>query len=186
MLTASRLEKIIELENDLRAQYQEQLDNQQAEIDRLTKQNEEMEAKQAKLQDTINTQLEQIKELSAKATANERVEQLNRELSNRSEKQVAEIAEQKKRIKTLQKDLAAVREENKTLTQYDPVRMRKNLDANKKKLAEKTKANELLQKTLKEVRHENAELKAKTAELEAKLPTDAEVEEVQADEKNAA
>ena len=186
MLTASRLEKIIELENDLRAQYQEQLDKQQAEIDRLTQQAEEMVAKQAKLQETIDTQLEQIKDLSAKATANERVEQVNRELSNRSEKQQTEIAEQKKRIKTLQKDLAAVREENKTLTQYDPARMKKNLDANKKKLAEKTKANDLLQKTLKDVRQESAELKAKVGELEAKLADETAAEEAPVAEKDAA
>ena len=53
-------------------------------------------------------------------------------------------------MKTLQKDLAAVRGENKTLTQYDPARMKKSLDASKKKLAEKQRDNESLQKALTE------------------------------------
>jgi DNA repair exonuclease SbcCD ATPase subunit len=75
----------------------------------------------------------------------------------------------KQRIKALQKDLAEVREENKALTQFDPVRMKKNLDASKKKLAEKTAATDLLQKTLSETKKENAELKRKVAELEARV-----------------
>jgi len=55
----------------------------------------------------------------------------------------------KQRVKALQKDLAAEKEQVKALTQYDSVRMKKNLDASKKKLAEKTSANEVLQKNLK-------------------------------------
>ena len=47
--------------------------------------------------------------------------------------------------------------------------MRKNLDDNKKKLAEKTTANEVLQKSLGKAKAENAELLKKVAELEAKV-----------------
>ena len=47
--------------------------------------------------------------------------------------------------------------------------MKKNLDANKKKLAEKTKANDLLQKSLNKAKSENTELEHKVKELEAKL-----------------
>ena len=169
MLTAGRLEKIMELETQLREQYQEQLDSKTAEIDRLSVRESELKATVNKLQGTVDTQLENLRDLSEKATANQRVEQHNRELSNRCEKQAAEIGDLKKRVKTLQKDLETVRAENKTLTQYDPARMKKNLDANKKKLAEKQKANEALQKSLKETRQENLELQRKVAELEAKV-----------------
>jgi hypothetical protein len=162
MLTANKLEKIMELENELREQYQGKIDAAQATIDALN-------AKQEELQKTIESQLNSIKDLSEKATANERIEQLNRELNNRSEKQVAEIGQLKKRVKSLQKDLEALREDHRKLTQFDPARMKKNLDANKKALAEKTKANDLLQKSLREARRESAEMKAKVEELEAKL-----------------
>jgi ABC-type phosphate transport system auxiliary subunit len=57
--------------------------------------------------------------------------------------------------------------------------MRKNLDANKRKLAEKTAANELLQKNYKKTKAENTELQLSVKELEEKLealeePKDAE------------
>lgn len=73
----------------------------------------------------------------------------------------------------------------KTLKQYDAAAMKKNLDANKKKLTEKTTANELMQKTLNKSKTENAELQAKVKELEAKLaalePVAAEEPEVAAE-----
>jgi uncharacterized protein YlxW (UPF0749 family) len=47
--------------------------------------------------------------------------------------------------------------------------MKKNLDANKKKLAEKTAANDLLQKSLNKTKAENADLQRKVQELENKL-----------------
>ena len=80
-----------------------------------------------------------------------------------------EVASMKKRIKALQKDLAAEREQVSALKQFDAPRMKKNLDASKKKLAEKTKANDALQKSLNKTKGENAELKRKVEELEAKL-----------------
>ncbi|MDO8862285.1 hypothetical protein Q6D67_11275 [Haliea sp. E1-2-M8] len=174
MLTANKLEKIMELENDLRAEYQQELDKKTAEIDRLT-------ARESELQAAVDKQLETITELTGKATDSQKAEQRSRELHNRCEKLLAEIDESKQRVKSLQKDLAAVREENKTLTQFDPVRMKKNLDASKKKLAEKTSAADTLQKTLSETKKENADLQRKVAELEAKVaelaPEDAESDE---------
>ena len=134
MLTANKLEKIIELEDNLRSEYQAKLDAKSADIERLQK---ELADQQERLQATIDRQLETITDLSEKATANQHVEQLNRELNNRSEKLQDEVATLKKRVKTLQKDLASERERVSTLTQYDPARMKKNLDANKKKLADK-------------------------------------------------
>jgi BMFP domain-containing protein YqiC len=47
--------------------------------------------------------------------------------------------------------------------------MKKNLDASKKKLAEKQKDNESLQKALKESRKEQAVLEQKVSELESRL-----------------
>jgi chromosome segregation ATPase len=167
MLTARKLEKIIELEDSLRSEYQAKLDAQSAEIERAQ---QELAAQRQQLQATIDKQLETITDLSDKATAGQRVEQLNRELTNRSEKLQEEVTNLKKRVKALQKDLAAEREQVNILTQYDPARMKKNLDANKKKLAEKTTANDLLQKTLNKTKAENAELQRKVQELESKLP----------------
>lgn len=166
MLTANKLEKIIELEDNLRSEYQAKLDAKCADVERLQK---ELADQQERLQATIDRQLETITDLSEKATANQHVEQLNRELNNRSEKLQDEVATLKKRVKALQKDLASERERVSTLTQYDPARMKKNLDANKKKLADKTAANESLQKSLSKTKGENADLQRKVQELESKL-----------------
>jgi chromosome segregation ATPase len=162
MLTAKNLERLIELENKLRAEYQVQLDAKAAEIEGLTKGKEEQQA-------VIAKQLEQIQALSTDAAAFKKTEQRNRELHQRCENLEETIATQKKRQKSLQKDLAEEREEIKTLKQYDPIRMKKNLDANKKKLAEKTAANDLLQKSLNQAKTEKAELKRTVKELETRL-----------------
>ena len=169
MLTVNKLEKIIELEESLRAEYQEKLEAAAASVEHHKKEVAYNAEKLEKLQATINQQLETIQDLSAKAVANDKIEQQNRELTNRSEKQLAEIASLKQRTKSLQKDLAAEREQVKTLTQYDPARMRKNLDANKKKLAEKTKAVEVLQRSLNEARTEKVQLQGRVEELQAQL-----------------
>lgn len=162
MLTTKNLEKLMELEERLRTEYQEQIDAKSAEIERSNKENEEQRA-------TIARQLEQISSLSTEVSDNRRVEQLNRELHQRCENLKEEIETQKKRLKTLQKDLAAERAEIKTLKQYDPAKMKKNLDAGKKKLAEKTAANDLLQKSLNKTKNEKADLQRQVKELEARL-----------------
>ena len=162
MLTASKLEKIIELEDSLRSQYQDQLDAKSAEIELGIK-------KQQEQQVVIEKQLAQLTTISAEGTANKRTEQLNRELTHRCEKLEDEVATQKKRIKGLQKDLAEDRAEIKALKQYDAAAMKKNLDASKKKLAEKTTANEMLQKSSSKAKAENVKLQQKVSELEARL-----------------
>ena len=124
MLTASKLERIIELEESLREQYQAQLDAKTAEIEASKKKLEEQQA-------TIATQLATITELSAKASVNQKLEQQNRELHNRCENMKEEVAAAKQRVKALQNDLAAEREQVKALKQFDPVKMKKNLDDNK-------------------------------------------------------
>lgn len=181
MLTVNKLEKIIELEEQLRAEYQTQLDAKSREIDAATKEKQALQATVEQHLATISQQLATITDLSTKATANQRVEQLNRELNNRTEKQVEEIADLKKRVKTLQKDLAEERSEAKALKQFDPARMKKNLDANKKKLAEKTKSGEVLQKSLATAKSENSELQQKVKELESKLADTENTEEAEAE-----
>ena len=160
MLTAKNLERVMELEEKLRSEYQAQLDAKTAEIEQASKDKQELQA-------TVDRQLEQIKTLSAEATANKRTEQLNRELNQRSNNLQEDVAAQKKRLKSLQKDLAEERAEISRLKQFDPARMKKNLDASKKKLAEKTTANDVLQKSLNKAKAENAELQRKVKELEA-------------------
>jgi len=167
MLSTKNLERVIELEANLRAEYQSQLDAKTAEIEKATQKQEEQQA-------VIAKQLEQITELSTKATANKRIEQLNRELEARSEKLQEEVAAQKSRLKTLQKELAEERSEVKSLKQLDAASIKKNLVASKKKLAEKTTANDLLQKSVNKYKNENAVLERKVSELEARL---AELEE---------
>ncbi len=169
MLSLNKLEKVIELEEQLRSEYQSQLDSKTAEINSHVQKQSELQAIIDTRQATIEQQLATITELSGKATANQRTEQLNRELTNRAEKLQDEVAELKRRVKTLQKDLAEERAETKALKQFDPARMKKNLDAGKKKLAEKTRANEVLQKSLNASKSENAELQSTIKELEARL-----------------
>jgi len=52
------------------------------------------------------------------------------------------------------------------LKKYDAVKMKKNLDDNKRRLAEKTSAAEVPQKSLGKTKAENAGLLKKVAELE--------------------
>lgn len=162
MLTAKNLERVMELETKLREEYQTQLDQKNARIEAA---NAELDARQ----EIIEKQLGQISELSVAATANKRVEQLNRELNQRCDNLQEELATQKKRNKSLQKDLAQEREELARLKKFDAPKLKKNLDANKKKLAEKTTANDLLQKSLNKAKAEQAELQRKVKELEARL-----------------
>ena len=183
MLSLNKLEKVIELEQRLRDDYQGQLDSKTAEIESHLKKQSELQALIEGHQATIDQQLATITDLSSKASANQRVEQLNRELSNRGENLQEEVTELKKRLKALQRDLAAEREELKAMKQFDPARMKKNLDASKKKLADKTRAADLLQKSLNTSKSENADLQRKVNELEAKL---AELEPEREEEEAAA
>jgi chromosome segregation ATPase len=180
VLTATKLEQFLEIENNLRSEFQAKLDTKSAELARCQ---QELATQRQQLQATIDKQLETIAELSAKATTNHRIEQLNRELTNRSENLQEEVSTLKARTKALQKDLGEAREQIKVLTQYDPARMKKNLDAGKKRLAEQTSANELLQKSLSKTKTENAELQRKVKELESKV---AELEAVEQAEEEPA
>jgi len=168
-LTLNKLEKLIEVENKLRGEYQQQLDAKDATIAQLNSEKATLESKLSELEATIATQLATITDLSGKSGNNQALEQRNRELHNRSENMKEEVATAKSRVKALQKDLAAERTELAELKKYDPQRLRKNLDASKKKLAEKTTAADKLQKLLNQARTENTQLEQKVKELEAQL-----------------
>lgn len=168
-LTLNKLEKLIEVETNLRGEYQQQLDAKDAAIAKLDDDKVSLESKLSELQATISKQLSTITDLSGKSSKTEALEQRNRELHNRSENMKDEVASAKIRIKALQKDLAAERAELAELKKYDPQRLRKNLDGSKKKLADKTAAADKLQKLLNQTRTENTELKEQIKGLESQL-----------------
>ncbi len=103
MLTATKLEKIMELEDSLRSEYQAKLDAKTAE---LAETQQQLAEQREQMQVTIDKQLETITELSSKGAASAHLEQQHRELTNRSEKLQEEVVTLKKRVKVLQKDLA--------------------------------------------------------------------------------
>ena len=168
-LSLNKLEKLIELETQLRGEYQQQLDDKDAAIAKFTEDKAALKAKMAEMEKTISTQLATIKDISGKSNDTQALEQRNRELHNRSENMKEEVAVAKSRLKALQKDLSAERAELAELKKYDPQRLRKNLDASKKKLAEKTTAADKLQKSLTQARSENSQLELKIKELESQL-----------------
>ena len=178
MLALRNLENLIKIENDLKSQYETKLNTQAAEIAEGVKKIEE-------LQNTISKQQESLLELSEASVDKKRIEQTNRELNNRADNLKEEVEAQKKRIKALQKDLAEERAELKNLKQFDPGKMKKNLAANKKKLAEKTASNDLLQKCLNKSKSENNNLQNEINELKAKLEELQPAEEVESEETTA-
>ncbi len=185
MSAVKNLEALIKIENDLKAQYQVKLDDKDAEIAKSSKKQLELETlidqQKQELQKVIDTQLAKISELSTASNDTKRLEQTNREANNRADKLQEDIDSQKKRIKTMQKDLAEERAEIKKLKQFDADKLKKNLVASKKKLAEKTTAADLLQKSLNKTKSENTELQREISELKAKLE-ELQPEEVATDE----
>ena len=176
-LTLNKLEKLIELETQLRGEYQQQLDDKDVSIAQLTVDKTALEEQISEREKTIATQLATITEFSSKSKDIQALEQRNRELHNRSDKMKDEVATVKSRVKELQKDLAAERAELAELKKYDPQRLRKNLDTSKKKLADKTAAADKLQKSLNQARAENTQLEQKVKDLEAQVAAAAEAEQ---------
>ena len=168
-LSLNKLEKLVAMETQLRGEYQQQLDDKDLSITQLSDGKTALEARITELEKTVATQLATITELSGKSKDAQALEQRNRELHNRSDRMKEEVATIKGRVKELQKDLAAERAELVERKKYDPQRLRKNLDASKKKLAEKTKTGDTLQKSLTQVRAENTQLEQKVKDLEAQL-----------------
>lgn len=171
MSVVKNLEAMINLENNLKAQYQTEIDALKQEIVTLTKANEALGKDKEALQTSIDKQIVTITELTAINTDTKRIEQTNRELNNRADKLQAELDMQKTRAKTIQKDLNEARQLVKTLQQYDAEKLKKNLVATKQTLAEQRDANALLNKTASKTKAENNELQASIAELKAELET---------------
>lgn len=168
MLAVKNLERLMEIEADLKSQWEAKLAVKDAEILKAQETRKQLEAKLEKQRASLAEQQQKIADLNSSNLDTSRVEQLNRELESRSARLQDEVASQKKRIKTLQRELAAEREELKSLKQFDAQKLKKNLDTNKKKLAEKISANDLLQKSNKKLKKENDELRQQIKELEAK------------------
>ena len=162
MSAVEKLEALINIKEELKAQYDEKLQTLEAKI-------KEHEARNNALQSTIDQQLAKISELSSASSTSKNLEQQNRELSNRAEKFQGELNNQKAKAKTIQKELNEARTEIKNLKQLDAEKLKKNLVATKKKLAEKTTANELLNKSLNKTKSENAELQRTINELKEEL-----------------
>jgi predicted RNase H-like nuclease (RuvC/YqgF family) len=169
MSVVKNLEAMINLENNLKAQYQTEIDALKQEIVTLTKANEALGKDKEALQTAIDKQIITITELTAINTDTKRIEQTNRELNNRADKLQAELDMQKTRAKTIQKDLNEARQLVKTLQQYDAEKLKKNLVATKQTLAEQRDANALLNKTANKTKAENNELQATITELKAEL-----------------
>ena len=68
MLTVSKLEKVMELEAQLREQYQDQLESKDSAITTLTEEKEALEKQVDELKGTIASQLATITDLSGKAS----------------------------------------------------------------------------------------------------------------------
>jgi len=67
-LSLNKLEKIIELETQLRGEYQQQLDDKDSAMTELNRDRVALEHKVAELEKTIPTQLATITELSGKSS----------------------------------------------------------------------------------------------------------------------
>jgi hypothetical protein len=159
---ANNLEALINLEQNLKSQYEEKLTVE-------TQRVKDLQGNQATLKATIEKQLVQITELSQTRVEFKRVEQENRELTNRKNNQQKEIDSLKAKAKTTQKDLIDTKATVKTLKQLDAGKIKKNLVATKSTLVEQRTANELLSKKNRELKIENSELKHNNEELQKEL-----------------
>jgi len=170
--SAEQLEALINLESNLKAQYEKKITAERYKTE------EQLEAK-AKLQATIAQQAAEINQLKSGGTDIKRLEQENRELTNRSENIKNEFDALRAKNKAAQKELGNLKSEVKDLKQLDAKKLKKNLVETKKKLEEQRKANELLSKSNKEYKQESYEHQNTIAKLEAELEALKPAEEVE-------
>ena len=149
-----------------------ELSAKDAEINKGLDEIEELKAVIEKQKASLQEQAEQISALKAPQNDAKRTEQLNRELNSRLNKLQDELDSQKKRNKVMQKEAQADKAALKDYQQFDVKKMKKNLDANKKKAAEQNAAIELLQKTNNKLKVENKELSAKVKDFEEKAASE--------------
>lgn len=162
MASAEQLEALIKLETDLKTQYEKKLTAERYKLEAL-------EEAQKKLQATLAQQAAELAEFKSGGSDLKRLEQENREISNRCEKLKAENDAQRSKAKGAQKELIDLKKELKDLKQLDAKKLKKNLIDTKKKLDEQRKANELLTSSNRSLKQENHEQTVKIAELEKEL-----------------
>lgn len=169
MLAAKNLERLLEIEAELKEQYEDKLKAKDEEIAAAVAKQDDLQAVIEKQKNSLKKQQEEIVTLSDADNDTKRIEQLNRELTSRASKLQEELEAQKKKNKSIQKETQSDREQLKELKQYDVKKMKKNLDQNKKKVAELNASNSSLQKNYNKFKNENIELKDKVKDLEAKI-----------------
>lgn len=169
MLAAKNLERLLEIEAELKEQYEDKLKAKDEEIAAEVAKQEGLQAVIDKQKESLKRQQEEIVSLRSVDNDTKRIEQLNRELNSRTLKLQEELEGQKKKNKSIQKETQADREMLKELKQYDVKKMKKNLDQNKKKVAELNASNASLQKNYNKFKAENVELKDKAKSLQAEL-----------------
>lgn len=172
MSAVDKLEALMRLEQDLKAQYEKKLTAERYKT-------EESIANQTKLQATVVDQAAQISALKANGNETKRLEQEVRESNNRVEKLKLESDAQRKKTKATQKELNELKSVVKHLKQLDAEKLKKNLVGTKKKLEEQRTANKLLSKNIKNYKQENHEHLNTIAKLEAEL------EELKVDEEES-
>jgi hypothetical protein len=157
-----KLEALMKLELDLKAQYEKKMTAERYKL-------EESIVSQTKLQATVVDQAAQISDLKARGSESKRLEQEIREINNRAEKLKLEGDAQRKKTKLALKELNELKTIVKNLKQLDAEKLKKNLVNTKKKLEEQRTANTLLSKNIKNYKQENHDHLNTIAKLEAEL-----------------
>ncbi|MFT7130599.1 MAG: hypothetical protein ACI89U_002723 [Gammaproteobacteria bacterium] len=162
MSAIDKLEALMKLELDLKAQYEKKMTAERYKL-------EESIVSQTKLQATVVDQAAQISDLKARGSESKRLEQEIREINNRAEKLKLEGDAQRKKTKLALKELNELKTIVKNLKQLDAEKLKKNLVNTKKKLEEQRTANTLLSKNIKNYKQENHDHLNTIAKLEAEL-----------------
>lgn len=178
MASAEQLEALINLETNLKNQYEKKLTAEQYKVEAHLE-------TQSKLQAKIAEQAGEITKLKSGGGDLKRLEQENREISNRAENVKNELEAQRNKAKAANKELIALKSEIKDLKQLDAKKLKKNLVETKKKLEEQRTANGLLSASNKKHKQENFEYQNTIEKLEQELeelkPSESD-EEVEAEE----
>ncbi len=162
MASAEQLEALINLEANLKSQYESKLTAEQYK-------NEAHLETQTKLQAKIVEQAGEITQLKSGGGDLKRLEQENREISNRAENIKNEFEAQRNKTKIANKELIALKSEIKELKQLDAKKLKKNLVETKKKLEEQRTANGLLSTSNKKHKQESFENQNTIEKLEQEL-----------------
>ena len=162
MASAEQLEALINLEANLKDQYEKKLTAEKYKVEAHLE-------TQTKLQAKIVEQAGEITKLKSGGGDLKRMEQENREMSSRVANIKNEFEAQRNKAKTAQKELIALKSEIKELKQLDAKKLKKNLVETKKKLEEQRTANGLLSASNKKHKQESFEHQNSIEKLEQEL-----------------